>query len=215
MKGLHVLLVAAFAIGAAGCSSDEPPASETANTPATTAPPQATSAPGPAVLPPTTLPDATEPSAPPLASSPPATSPPTDTAPAATVPTPESGTPVAGNEPKYEVECAAGATTAEKCTVDKETYVGWRTFAGQCQVCHGASALGSTFAPNLLGRFHSRVDYPRFVDVVLHGYHGQVGVMPAWKGNPNVEPHIDAIFSYLKARADGVLPSGRPNREKP
>jgi mono/diheme cytochrome c family protein len=112
----------------------------------------------------------------------------------------------------YTVTCATGAAAAEQCVVDKATYIGWRTFAGQCQVCHGGSALGSTFAPNLLDRFHERVDHPRFVEVVLNGYRGQVGVMPAWKGNPNVVPHIDAMYAYLKARADGVLPPGRPAR---
>jgi len=111
------------------------------------------------------------------------------------------------------VSCPPDAKAAEQCQVDKETYIGWRTFAGQCQVCHGGSALGSTFAPSLLDRFHQRVDYPRFVDVVTHGYTGQVGAMPAWKGNPNVEPHIDRLYRYLKARADGVLPAGRPARK--
>lgn len=119
----------------------------------------------------------------------------------------------ADTAPTYDVSCPADAKTAEQCQVDKETYIGWRTFAGQCQVCHGGSALGSTFAPNLLDRFHQRVDYARFVDVVLNGYTGQVGAMPAWKGNPNVEPHIDRMYRYLKARADGVLPPGRPARK--
>ncbi|MGE3774216.1 MAG: cytochrome c [Gammaproteobacteria bacterium] len=115
--------------------------------------------------------------------------------------------------PNYDVTCPPDAKAAEQCQVDKETYIGWRTFAGQCQVCHGGSALGSTFAPNLLDRFHQRVDYPRFVEVVTHGYTGQVGAMPAWKGNPNVEPHIDQMYRYLKARADGALPPGRPARK--
>ena len=36
--------------------------------------------------------------------------------------------------------------------------------------------------------------------------------MPAWESNPNVAPHIDPLYRYLKARADGVLPAGRPAR---
>ena len=28
----------------------------------------------------------------------------------------------------------------------------------------------------------------------------------------NVAPHIDPLYRYLKARADGVLPAGRPAR---
>jgi len=110
------------------------------------------------------------------------------------------------------VQCSPAATAAEQCQVDKATYVGWRTFAGQCQVCHGGSALGSTFAPNLLDRFHAGIDHARFVEVVTDGFRGQVGVMPAWKGNPNVMPHVDAMYAYLRARAEGALPPGRPAR---
>ena len=135
-------------------------------------------------------------------------------APAAVVP-PADAAPVAasGTESNYTVQCAPGAGAAEQCSVDKDTYIGWRTFASQCQVCHGGSALGSTFAPNLLDRFHERVDHPRFVEVVTNGFRGQVGAMPAWKGNPNVMPHVDQLYRYLKARADGVLPPGRPARQ--
>lgn len=148
------------------------------------------------------------PAASPSPAAPPAASPP----PAAT-PVASSAASPADTAPSYDVSCATDAKAAEQCQVDKDTYIGWRTFAGQCQVCHGGSALGSTFAPNLLDRFHTRVDYPRFVEVVTHGYTGQVGAMPAWKGNPNVEPHIDQLYRYLKARADGVLPAGRPVRK--
>lgn len=141
---------------------------------------------------------------------PPPTGPVIATAPtAASTPAPAAS----GTASAYEVNCPPEAKAAEQCQVDKETYIGWRTFAGQCQVCHGGSALGSTFAPNLLDRFHQRVDYPRFVDVVMNGFTGQVGAMPGWKGNPNVEPHIDRLYRYLKARADGALPAGRPARK--
>ena len=34
--------------------------------------------------------------------------------------------------------------------------------------------------------------------------------MPALGDNPNVMCYIDDIYIYLKARADGVLPRGRP-----
>ena len=163
-----------------------------------------------------------------VAVTPPATVPPASTAPVITTPTvtpaaaaagapgeaavPGAAPPATSALPNADVQCANAATAAEQCQVDKNTYIGWRTFAGQCQVCHGGSALGSTFAPNLLDRFHQRVDHARFVEVVTNGYRGQVGVMPAWKGNPNVMPHVDQIYRYLKARADGVLPPGRPAR---
>jgi hypothetical protein len=41
--------------------------------------------------------------------------------------------------------------------------------------------------------------------------------MPALGDNPNVMCYIEDIYVYLKARADGVLPRGRPAKrvEKP
>jgi hypothetical protein len=41
--------------------------------------------------------------------------------------------------------------------------------------------------------------------------------MPALGDNPNVMCYIDDIYVYLKARADGALPRGRPAKrvEKP
>ena len=34
--------------------------------------------------------------------------------------------------------------------------------------------------------------------------------MPAWQGEPAVNAHILDLYSYLSARADGRLPTGRP-----
>lgn len=114
----------------------------------------------------------------------------------------------------YDVNCPEGAAAAEQCEVNKETYIGWRTYASQCFQCHGANGVGTTFAPSLLDRLNQRVDYDRFVDVVLNGYRGQMGAMPAWKGNSQVEPNLENLWRYLKARADGVLPGGRPGRKQ-
>lgn len=205
MEILRYLCIIGVCAIVGGCSDPPEPPAGTA---------EAASAGGPE-------PHLSTPSASPVAAAGPAvpdvaTAPPAP-APAVEPPAAPAAPPVADTSasaaPPYAVECQPAATAAEQCQVDKATYIGWRTFAGQCQVCHGGSALGSTFAPNLLDRFHQRVDYARFVDVVRNGYHGQVGVMPAWKGNPNVEPHIDAMYSYLRARADGALPPGRPVRK--
>lgn len=117
----------------------------------------------------------------------------------------------ADDQKPYTVECAEGATNASQCEVDKGTYIGWRTFHGFCHQCHAQDAIGSTFAPSLLERMRE-VDHERFVHSVAEGYTGQVGVMPAWKENPNVSKRYDELYAYLMARADGVLPPGRPNR---
>ncbi len=119
----------------------------------------------------------------------------------------------AGEAPTYTVECPEGATSASACKVDKGTYKGWMTYKIVCQVCHGGGGMGSTFAPNLQTRFNENgVDWPRFVYVLDHGYTGEVGAMPNWSKNPRVMKNIDNLYRYLKARADGKIPLGRPKK---
>lgn len=206
MKTLRPALSAMVMIWLAACSGDTAPPASQATSPATDAAATAASSSPAAPSTPATAPAAAA-DAPPAAQA----TPPADTA-TADRPAASTAAPVP-DATAYDVTCAEGAQAAEQCQVDKDTYIGWRTFAGQCQVCHGGSGLGSTFAPNLLDRLNQRVDHARFVEVVTNGYTGQVGAMPAWKGNPNVEPHIDRLYAYLKARADGVLPPGRPARK--
>lgn len=117
--------------------------------------------------------------------------------------------------PAATVACPEGAQAAEACTVDKDTYFGWRTYAANCQVCHGGSGLGSTFAPNLLDRLNNTVDHARFMFVLENGYTGQVGAMPAWKSKQDVMKNADNLYRYLHARAAGQLPPGRPEKAKP
>ncbi|MGI9285632.1 MAG: c-type cytochrome [Pseudomonadales bacterium] len=95
--------------------------------------------------------------------------------------------------------------------VDKSTYVGWRTYHAVCHVCHAQDAVGSSFAPNLLDRLQG-VTKERFMDVVLNGFTGQIGVMPGWKADPNVLPRVDDLWSFLKARSDGALGPGKPKK---
>jgi len=127
----------------------------------------------------------------------------------------ESSDQPAGDVPQYVVECPEGAASAKACKVDKNTYVGWRSYSTNCQVCHGGSGLGSTFAPNLMDRFNKQgVDYTRFKEVVTNGYTGQIGAMPAWEKNKGVMKDLDNLYRYLQARADDKLPKGRPTRLK-
>ncbi|MFO1350565.1 MAG: cytochrome c [Gammaproteobacteria bacterium] len=106
----------------------------------------------------------------------------------------------------YTVQC-----DDQGCKVDKQTYIGWRTFHSNCHVCHAQDAVGSTFAPSLVDRLKD-IDKARFMNSVENGYKGQIGVMPAWKDNPNVNKHFEELYSYLKARSDGALKPGRPER---
>ena len=119
---------------------------------------------------------------------------------------PAEGTP-------YTVECGpdvdeGGATV---CRVDRGTYVGWRTFHAICHTCHAQDAVGSTFAPDLLARMR-QIGKPEFMKAMNEGFTGQMGVMPPWKQDPNVNKYFEELWSFLKARSDGVLLPGRPKR---
>ena len=118
----------------------------------------------------------------------------------------EDAAPVDSELP-YQVECAEDGS----CKVDKQTFKGWRTFHAFCHVCHAQDAVGSTFAPSLLDRLKG-MTRERFQEVLMNGYTGQVGVMPAWKDNPNVSGQADELWSYLRARSDGALGTGRPGK---
>lgn len=120
-----------------------------------------------------------------------------------------------GESAPYTVECGQVDDYGESfCYVDKDTYIGWRTYHGFCHVCHAQDAVGSTFAPSLVERMREP-DMTRelFVDRMDNGFTGQVGVMPAWKENPNVSKRYVELYTYLMARADGALPPGRPKRK--
>lgn len=119
----------------------------------------------------------------------------------------------AAEEPRpYTVECSPDAATgATACLVDRDTYVGWRTFHAICHTCHGQDALGSTFAPNLLDRL-KQIDKAAYMKAMNEGFTGQMGVMPPWVNDPNVNKYFEELWSYLLARADGVLAPGRPKR---
>jgi hypothetical protein len=122
--------------------------------------------------------------------------------------------------------------------VDVGTFTGWRLFHSTCHGCHGA--LGTDVAPNLLERVglltprafvtkvltsyrivlpdtdtnaidsaHSRE--AMIDDVLRQDRQGLVKVvMPAWEGDPTVNPHVLDLFAYLSARADGKLGIGKP-----
>ena len=105
-------------------------------------------------------------------------------------------------------------------TVDWYTFSGFRRYHSECHVCHGPDGEGSTYAPGLIESLKT-MSYPDFMLVVASGREvvraDKQSKMPALGDNPNVMCYLDDIYVYLKARADGVLPRGRPAKrvEKP
>ena len=102
-------------------------------------------------------------------------------------------------------------------TVDWYTYSGYRRFNSECHVCHGADGAGSSFAPVLADSLKT-MSYGDFLSIVAEGRKNMTGgkenVMPSFGDNKNVYCFLDDIYVYLRARAVGDLPRGRPARKE-
>jgi methanol metabolism-related c-type cytochrome len=103
-------------------------------------------------------------------------------------------------------------------TVDWDTYVGFTRYSAECLRCHGPDGMGSTYAPALMESM-KRLSYSDFYATVAGGKQAvsssQNLVMPAEGENKNVMCFIDAIYSYLRARADDAVGRGRPDKHAP
>jgi hypothetical protein len=118
--------------------------------------------------------------------------------------------------------------------VDEATFRGWRAYHSSCHTCHGVDGTGTNVAPNLVERVKdlSARDFTTkvltsyrivlgsgdptavrqaFIDEVLRRERGEL-IMPAWEGETKVRPHVLDLYAYLRARADGVLGPGQPER---
>lgn len=108
----------------------------------------------------------------------------------------------------------------EDGTVDWYTFSGYRRYHSDCHVCHGPDGVGSSYAP-ALAETMKNIDYGTFLSIVAEGRKnlsaGKESVMPAFGDNKNVYCYLDDIYIYLRARAVGAAPRGRPPKkaEKP
>jgi len=102
-------------------------------------------------------------------------------------------------------------------TVDWYTYSGFRRYHSDCHVCHGPDGEGSSYAPALSNSLKT-MNYADFANVVVNGRKNvntaQESVMPSFGTNPNVMCYLDDIFVYLRARANGAVPRGRPQKHE-
>jgi mono/diheme cytochrome c family protein len=98
--------------------------------------------------------------------------------------------------------------------VSAQEYEGWRQYSVHCARCHGQDVVGNPVAANLLesvktgGPFASKAP---FTKVVADG-------RPA-KGMPALEKvmspeQIEAVYAYVKGRADGRIAAGRPSEPR-
>jgi methanol metabolism-related c-type cytochrome len=100
--------------------------------------------------------------------------------------------------------------------VDFGTYNGYRRYHSYCHVCHGPDGLGSSYAPALIESI-PQIGYEGYLEAVIYGIknvdQSHQSVMPAFGEVADVVNYVDDIYSYLKARADGVVGRGRPERQ--
>jgi len=105
--------------------------------------------------------------------------------------------------------------TVKDGKVDQHTYNGWRRYTESCLRCHGPDGAGSSYAPDLTQSLKS-ISEEDFKEVVVNGRvnvnAAAENVMPPFGTVEDVMSYLDDIYAYLKARSDGVLDRGRPQR---
>ena len=110
---------------------------------------------------------------------------------------------------------ALGSTRVEavqdSAEIYKDVYNGWKWWHVYCYRCHGQDAVGGTLAPNLIDP-NEKVPLTDFVKIVRYG-NPKEG-MQAWDKLLD-DKQITQIFTYVRARADKVLPPGRPDEVGP
>lgn len=102
-------------------------------------------------------------------------------------------------------------------TVDWYTFSGYRRYHSDCHVCHGPDGVGSSYAPALATSLKN-MDYGTFLSIVAEGRKsvggGKENVMPGFGDNKNVYCYMDDLYIYLRARAVGNIPRGRPPKKE-
>jgi mono/diheme cytochrome c family protein len=105
-------------------------------------------------------------------------------------------------------------SAAAKASSEDQIHEGWRQYSVHCARCHGQDVLGNPVAANLLvavGPGGSSADQKAFVQVVSKGRTGKG--MPAFEKTLTPE-QTDAIYRYVKGRAEKKIPAGRPDEPK-
>ena len=93
----------------------------------------------------------------------------------------------------------------------KDVYNGWKWWHVYCYRCHGQNAVGGTLAPNLIDP-NEKLPLSNFLKIVREG--NPENGMQAWDKLLD-DKQITQIYTYVRARADKVLPPGRPDEVGP
>jgi mono/diheme cytochrome c family protein len=106
--------------------------------------------------------------------------------------------------------CQGSAQGKKLAKVSPQEYEGWRQYSVHCARCHGQDVLGNPVAADLLKTTApggSTASQEAFVNVVLNGRTARG--MPAL-GKTLTPGQAAAIHAYVKGRAEGRIPAGRP-----
>jgi mono/diheme cytochrome c family protein len=93
----------------------------------------------------------------------------------------------------------------------KDVYDGWKWWHVYCYRCHGVDAVGTTNAPTLIDP-NAKLTAAQFLKIVRSGIPDKG--MQAWDKLLD-NKQIGQIHLYVRARADKVLPPGRPDEVGP
>ena len=134
------------------------------------------------------------------------------------VDSPEKAAPVREEDGKFfDAEGNPTFKIEQDGTVDWYTFSGYRRYHSDCHVCHGPDGVGSSYAPALATSLKN-MDYGTFLSIVAEGRTsvggGKENVMPGFGDNKNVYCYMDDIYVYLRARAVGDAPRGRPPKKE-
>jgi len=94
--------------------------------------------------------------------------------------------------------------------VSQAEYEGWRQYSVNCARCHGQDVLPNPVAANLLVSVvpvNPTDTTEKFEQVVSDG--GPDRGMPGFKGTLSPE-QIQAMYAYVRGRAEKRIPAGRP-----
>jgi len=93
----------------------------------------------------------------------------------------------------------------------KSVYDGWKWWHVYCYRCHGTDAVGTTNAPSLIDT-NEKLSRAAFIKVVREGVKDKG--MAAWDKLLDAK-QMGQLYVYVRARADKVLPPGRPDEVGP
>ena len=92
-----------------------------------------------------------------------------------------------------------------------DVYNGWKWWHVYCYRCHGTDALGTTTAPSLI-EANEKMPRAQFLRIVRDGVKDKG--MAAWDKLLDAK-QMGQLYVYVRARADKVLPPGRPDEVGP